>query len=128
WLRPHVRWDDLGRGVLRHLGVPPWELDGPDRLREPSRSVPREHRLRPGRQLHDRVRRMHLVRVLRARLEHVGVSQRHVGGALADTWNFTGGNWTSLTSSLTVSPPKLAYLEMAFDPLDGYTIAFGGQY
>jgi len=49
-------------------------------------------------------------------------------GALADTWNFTGGNWTSLTSSLTVSPPKLAYLEMAFDPLDGYTIAFGGQY
>ncbi|MCI4372942.1 MAG: hypothetical protein L3K02_04800 [Thermoplasmata archaeon] len=49
-------------------------------------------------------------------------------GALADTWNFTGGNWTSLTSSLTTSPPRLAYLEMAFDPLDGYTIAYGGQY
>jgi hypothetical protein len=49
-------------------------------------------------------------------------------GALSDTWNFTRGNWTSLTSSLTVSPPKLAYLEMAFDPVDGYSIAFGGQY
>jgi hypothetical protein len=49
-------------------------------------------------------------------------------GALADTWNFTGGNWTGLTSSLAVSPPKLAYLEMVFDPLDGYTIAFGGEY
>jgi Galactose oxidase, central domain len=49
-------------------------------------------------------------------------------GALADTWNFTGGNWTSLTSSLTASPPSLAYLGMVFDPLDGYTIAFGGQY
>jgi hypothetical protein len=49
-------------------------------------------------------------------------------GALDDTWNFTGGNWSSLTSSLTVSPPKLAYLEMVFDPLDGYVIAYGGQY
>ncbi|MCI4364707.1 MAG: hypothetical protein L3K10_01390 [Thermoplasmata archaeon] len=49
-------------------------------------------------------------------------------GALADTWNFSGGNWTSLTSSLPVSPPRLAYLEMVFDPLDGYTIAYGGQF
>ena len=49
-------------------------------------------------------------------------------GALGDTWNFTGGNWTSLTSSLTASPPKLAYLEMAFDPLDGYAVAYGGEY
>jgi hypothetical protein len=49
-------------------------------------------------------------------------------GALADTWNFTNGNWSSLTSSLTVSPPRLAYIEMAFDPLDGYTVAFGGEY
>jgi len=49
-------------------------------------------------------------------------------GALSDTWNFTAGNWTSLTTSLTTSPPKLAYLTMAFDPLDGYTIAFGGQF
>ncbi len=49
-------------------------------------------------------------------------------GALSDTWNFTGGNWTSLTGSLAVSPPKLAYVEMAFDPLDDYAIAFGGEY
>jgi hypothetical protein len=49
-------------------------------------------------------------------------------GALADTWNFTAGNWSSLSSSLAVSPPRLAYVEMTFDPLDGYTIAYGGQF
>jgi hypothetical protein len=49
-------------------------------------------------------------------------------GALSDTWSFTAANWSSLTSSLTTSPPKLAYLSMAFDPLDGYTVAYGGQF
>jgi hypothetical protein len=49
-------------------------------------------------------------------------------GAQADTWNFTGGNWSSLTGSLTHSPPALSYVMMAFDPLDGYTLMFGGEF
>jgi hypothetical protein len=47
---------------------------------------------------------------------------------VTDTWNFTGGNWTSLTSSLTRSPPDTAYMMMAFDPVDGFTLMFGGEY
>jgi hypothetical protein len=45
---------------------------------------------------------------------------------LADTWNFTGGNWTSITSMLANSPKALAYASMAYDPVDHYTVLFGG--
>jgi hypothetical protein len=45
---------------------------------------------------------------------------------LSDTWNFTGGNWTSITSTLAASPKALAYAAMAYDPVDHYTVLFGG--
>ncbi|HKV90010.1 MAG TPA: kelch repeat-containing protein [Thermoplasmata archaeon] len=47
---------------------------------------------------------------------------------LSDTWNYTNGTWASLTPSLSKSPTAVAYLMMAFDPVDGYTVMFGGQY
>ncbi|MCI4324746.1 MAG: kelch motif-containing protein [Thermoplasmata archaeon] len=46
----------------------------------------------------------------------------------ADTWNFTNGTWTSLTSSVKGAPAAIAYTMMAFDPLDGYTILYGGEW
>jgi hypothetical protein len=46
----------------------------------------------------------------------------------ADTWNFTNGNWTSLTSSLGHSPAAIAYSMMAYDPVDGYVLMYGGEW
>jgi hypothetical protein len=46
---------------------------------------------------------------------------------LSDTWNYTNGTWAQLTT-LAHSPPAVAYLMMAFDPVDGYTVMYGGQW
>ena len=48
--------------------------------------------------------------------------------ALSDTWAFTNGNWTVITSNLTHSPPAVSYLMMTFDPLDNLSIMFGGMW
>jgi hypothetical protein len=45
---------------------------------------------------------------------------------LSDTWNYTNGTWTQL--SLPRSPTAVAYLMMAFDPIDGYSVMYGGEW
>lgn len=45
---------------------------------------------------------------------------------LNDTWSFSGGQWTNLTSRLSVSPPSGFDASMAYDAADGYLIMFGG--
>lgn len=49
-------------------------------------------------------------------------------GGQSDTWAFTGGDWTDLTSNLSRSPPAVSYMMMSFDPLDNLTIMFGGEW
>ncbi len=41
-----------------------------------------------------------------------------------DTWRFLSGSWTNITSSGGPSPRAVA--SMAYDPVDGYVILFGG--
>jgi len=51
------------------------------------------------------------------------------GGFLRDTWIFNGNNWTNVTPSqlnATNSPPALYYPSMAWDPVDGYAVLYGG--
>jgi Galactose oxidase, central domain len=57
-----------------------------------------------------------------------GSSSATIDDPLSDTWNFTNGNWTEITSSLPRAPSAVAYLMMAFDPVDGYTIMYGGEW
>ena len=45
----------------------------------------------------------------------------------ADTWTYSAGNWTSLTSSLTTAPSSRAFEGLSYDALDGYEVLFGGQ-
>jgi|GEM_PF-1626482 len=45
---------------------------------------------------------------------------------LHDTWAFTNGNWTNITSTLHGAPSSRAYTQMAFDAVDNYTLLFGG--
>ncbi|MCI4335602.1 MAG: PKD domain-containing protein [Thermoplasmata archaeon] len=40
------------------------------------------------------------------------------------TWLFTNGTWTQLDP--TGSPPPLYLMQLAWDPLDGYVVLFGG--
>jgi hypothetical protein len=47
---------------------------------------------------------------------------------VSDTWNFTNNSWSSLTSSLTGAPTAVAYVMMAYDAIDGYTVMYGGQW
>lgn len=44
----------------------------------------------------------------------------------ADTWKFVGGNWTDLAGKVTGTPPATYRTEMAYDPVGGYAVMFGG--
>jgi hypothetical protein len=57
-----------------------------------------------------------------------GTTSATTNTPVADTWNFTNGTWTSLTSSVKGAPTAIAYTMMAFDPVDGYTILYGGEW
>ncbi len=46
------------------------------------------------------------------------------GASLSDTWTFSGGVWTQIFP--TTSPPPRFDGQMAYDPLDGYVVLFGG--
>ena len=50
------------------------------------------------------------------------------GGYLAhdDTWMFSGGGWTNLTSGTTASPPGTYAGALADDTYDGYPLMYGG--
>lgn len=49
------------------------------------------------------------------------------GVALGDTWEFVNDVWINLTSHLTTSPSPRSGGAMAYDPLDGYVVLFGGS-
>jgi len=46
------------------------------------------------------------------------------GNGKVDTWGFTGAGWTNLSTNGT--PPAWVDPTMAYDPIDGYTVLFGG--
>lgn len=45
---------------------------------------------------------------------------------LSDTWAFSGGTWKDLTSTAGTPPSPRAGSEVAFDPVDGYVLLYGG--
>ncbi len=44
-----------------------------------------------------------------------------------DTWLFTNGTWTNITSSSGYAPPERYAGAMVFDPSDNYVLLFGGN-
>ena len=46
------------------------------------------------------------------------------GNALGDTWKFSGGVWTNITTSIRPSPRAAS--PIAYDVSDGYVVLFGG--
>ena len=44
----------------------------------------------------------------------------------SDTWEFVGGVWTNVTTTVTGSPPGRYRAEMTYDSADGYILLFGG--
>ncbi|MCI4327258.1 MAG: hypothetical protein L3K16_06465 [Thermoplasmata archaeon] len=49
------------------------------------------------------------------------------GGLLNDTWSFSDGNWTNLSSRSPLAPPPRVNASMAFDPALGELLLFGGR-
>jgi PKD domain/Galactose oxidase, central domain len=49
-----------------------------------------------------------------------------MGASGNDTWTFSGGVWTNITSSLSISPGPREDAAMAYDAADGYVVLFGG--
>ncbi len=47
-------------------------------------------------------------------------------GVFADTWSYSAGVWTNLTSTLSSSPPGLAEATLVDDTYDGYPLLWGG--
>ncbi len=43
-----------------------------------------------------------------------------------DTWAYSNGTWTQLTSSVAPAPSDRGFMVMAFDAEDNYTLMFGG--
>lgn len=47
-------------------------------------------------------------------------------GAVGDTWEFSGGSWTNVTGSLSVSPSPRYEATLAYDAADREVVMFGG--
>lgn len=47
--------------------------------------------------------------------------------AFGDTWEFTNGLWTDLSSTLATAPPARWGAAIAYDARDGYIVLFGGR-
>ena len=47
--------------------------------------------------------------------------------ALNETYTFSAGTWTNVTSSLSLSPPPVAFGTLTFDPLEDGLVLTGGQ-
>ncbi len=48
-----------------------------------------------------------------------------VSGVQSDTWTYSAGNWTRLTTN--ASPPARSLAGLVYDASDGYVLLFGGQ-
>jgi len=61
-----------------------------------------------------------------------GVGPGHTGGSgltvhsSEETWKFSGGKWTNLTNLSAPHPSARFGANMAYDPVDHYTILYGG--
>lgn len=47
-------------------------------------------------------------------------------GEPVGTWTFSSGTWTNISASLSNQPPPNVFGTMAYDPLDGYVVLYGG--
>ncbi len=47
--------------------------------------------------------------------------------ALEGTYSFDGSTWKNLTGTLGTSPPALLGALLTYDPVDGYTVLYGGE-
>lgn len=47
--------------------------------------------------------------------------------ALGDTWEYSNGSWTNVTSTLSTAPPARWEAAFVFDPVDGSLVLFGGR-
>jgi hypothetical protein len=63
---------------------------------------------------------------LRALILFGGSSETGSTTALSDTWAFSGGTWTNLTTTVVSHPPARGYEVMAYDPLGGYIVMTTG--
>lgn len=45
---------------------------------------------------------------------------------LSETWIFTNGTWINITSTAGPAPSPRYDMAMAYDPVDGYVVAYGG--
>jgi len=61
----------------------------------------------------------------RGRFVLFGGRSSALGGNLGDTWEFDGVAWTQMTPA--ASPATGRWCEMAYDPVAGVTILFGGE-
>ena len=48
------------------------------------------------------------------------------GPPLGDTWEFEGGAWYDISSTLTTSPSPRDHLVLGYDPASGTVVLFGG--
>ena len=49
------------------------------------------------------------------------------GTLFGDTWAYSSGTWTNLTGRLAESPPARSTGVLSYDPVEGYSVLFGGQ-
>lgn len=56
-----------------------------------------------------------------------GSQESGTGPVYGDTWAFSAGAWTNLTSSVGAHPPARGYQMMAYDPVGQYIVMFGGE-
>ncbi|MCI4323382.1 MAG: hypothetical protein L3K03_05105 [Thermoplasmata archaeon] len=55
-----------------------------------------------------------------------GYTDPQTGSLAGDTWTFSAGEWTNITSQLSLAPPARAFASFAYDPSVGGLILFGG--
>ena len=53
--------------------------------------------------------------------------QSAAGQMLGDTWSFQAGTWTNLSGSIGKPPGPRSGASFAYDPLDKYSVLFGGN-
>jgi PKD repeat protein len=56
-----------------------------------------------------------------------GLNSGYYGKDLNDTWTFSNGSWTNITSSAGVAPPGREFASLTYDPQVGGFLLVGGQ-
>lgn len=45
----------------------------------------------------------------------------------SDTWTFSGGKWTNVTSGFSTNPPAIGFAALTYDSQTGFLMLFGGE-